>query len=235
MVIVNIKGKPYKINTSWKDLTYKQFKEIVGFDKENDHDEFFSIASGLPYTTIKVLSQESYIAILNLITFVNDFEILEAYNISPLDFKEFNIGSQSWHKLEKAKQAIQSHKVFICSIGQVINIYTGKDISDMKLTDVWGEINFFINQINSFFENYKRLSEHEEDPDEFMANVARFEQFGFFGSCVELSRKMGKGYNEVLAMSANEIYQTFLYDFEKADYEKILKGIRSRNNNAGNN
>jgi hypothetical protein len=108
----------------------------------------------------------------------------------------------------------------------IVKLYLREVIDEKPITEVYGKVNFILNKINRFFEDYKRLGEYEEDADEFQAGVSRFERFGFFASCVELSRKMGKTYNEVLQMPAREIYQTFLYDFERADYEKTLLKIK---------
>lgn len=55
-----------------------------------------------------------------------------------------------------------------------------------------------------------------------MAGVDVFNSFGFFPTVVSMSRKMGKGYDEVLHMEADVIYMTLLFDFESSEYEKRL-------------
>lgn len=85
---------------------------------------------------------------------------------------------------------------------------------------------FFFAQFNSFAERYKRLREYEPDADEEVAGVEIFQRFGFFPTLVNLSRKMGMKYDDVLAMEADTIYMTLLLDFETSEYEKRLMDIK---------
>jgi hypothetical protein len=43
---------------------------------------------------------------------------------------------------------------------------------------------------------------------------------------------MGKTYDEVLDMKADEIYMTMLLDFEQSEYQKRLMKIKERNRKA---
>lgn len=225
MLKIIISDKDYKVPTSWKDITYDRYCEIINF-VGTDPIEFISVVSGIPCSTLKNTDVESIGIMTNLFTFVSDVSLLHAFS----SYKDgLKIGKQSWHKLERAKNEIKRHKHYLCSAKGIIKIYLDKDIGSESIIKVWGEVNYYLKEINLFFEKYKRLSESdEEDPDEFMAGVKRFEQFGFFAQCVELSRKMGKTYDEVLSMSASQIYETFLYDFEKSDYEKKLYKLKSK-------
>lgn len=59
-----------------------------------------------------------------------------------------------------------------------------------------------------------------------MAGVELFGSFGFFPTVVSMARKLGKSYDEVLAMEADTVYMTLLLDFETAEYEKRLYEIK---------
>lgn len=83
--------------------------------------------------------------------------------------------------------------------------------------------------MSAFFERYKRLSEYEPSDEELEAGVEVFGNFGFFNTVVTLSRKMSCSYEQVLNMSADEVYMTLLLDFETAEYEKRLTEVRRRN------
>lgn len=230
MITASIGGKDYEVPTSWKDISYSQYCSILNFEG-SDGVQFLSLISGIPWATLIKVDAESIGMLTQLFTFVKDYTFLEKYNYMVPELEGFDVGNEKWHKLEKAKLAIKKHKHYVCAAREIFKIYfegPDSDIADMKLHIAWGRINTVLGNINSFFESYKRLNDHEEDPDEFQAGVGRFEQFGFFASCVELSRKMHRTYNEVLDMPAREVYHTFLYDFERADYEKILYRIKSK-------
>lgn len=227
MITLTIENKEYNVPTTWMDVDYDLFCRIISFKEEEKLSEFVSLVSGIPCSTIENLDTESFLMIESLITFVEDYSFLEKFNVVK-EGVSFDPGKDTWWKLEKAKQALQKHSKPIFAMAEVIKIYFNKDILKAPIYLIWGEINYIQSQINKFFEDYKRLGEYEEDEHEFMANVKRFERFGFFCSCVELSRKMGKTYNEVLNMQAREIYQTFLYDFERSDYEKTLFRLKNK-------
>lgn len=225
MIQLTVAGSSYSVPTSWRDITYKTYCDIIKFEGSNN--DFIALLSGIPSTTLQNVDEKSMLMLSELLIFTTDRSFLDRLNYIPENLEQFSIAREEWNKLEKAKQEIQRHKHYICAAAGIIKIYFGKDITNEPIYKVWGQINFVLSEINKFFEKYKRLSEHEEDADEFQANVKRFEQFGFFAQCVELSRKMGVSYDQVLKMSAGQVYQTFLYDFEKADYEKALYKIRS--------
>jgi len=73
------------------------------------------------------------------------------------------------------------------------------------------------------------LNDYEPDGDEEEAGIAIFAGFGFFPTVVSLSRQMSCNYDDVLEMSAEEIYMTLLLDFEQSEYQKRLMKIKQRN------
>lgn len=226
MLKIKIGTEQLDFPASWKDITFDRYCAIVSASIK-DEVGFLNAISGIPCDTLKNCDADSIEMLLNLSTFAQDFSLFDKLDIVPSELEGFNVGSQTWFKLEKCKQAIRKQKNYICSAGEIIKVYRDKDISGVPITECWGEINFFLKQINSFFDKYKRLSEHEETAEEFQAGIKRFEQFGFMAQAIELSRKMGKTYDEVLMLSAQQVYQTFLYDFEKAEYEQKLFNLRN--------
>lgn len=223
MTPIKIGGESYSIPTSWNDITYLKFCEIITFEQKEDN-HILSIISGIPFTTIKNIDSESLILLENLLNFTKDLDTLNEFSFVTIDVV---VGKQSWEKLEMAKQAIAKKVNYMASAGDIIKIYCGRLIYDEPITKVWGDVQYILKELNSFFERYKRLGEYEEDEDEFMANPARFARFGFMAKCIELSRSLGQSYDTTLNMSAFEVYETFLYDFERNDYEKTLMRIRA--------
>lgn len=227
MIQVEIENIKYNVPTSWRDVTHRKYCELISKEKVNGI-ELLSLLSDIQCNTLEKISEENLIILIDLCTFVNDTTLLEKSNVLFDDLSSFDVGNETWAKLEKAKQEIEKHPVFFCASSSLAKIYFGNDVSNSCILDVYGKCNYLLNNLNNFFERFKRLSESEPQDDEILADVDRFKKFGFFASCVELSRKMCITYNEVLSMTANEIYNTFLYDFEKADYEKRLYEIKSK-------
>lgn len=224
MIPITIGGESYIIPTSWRDITYKKFCEIISLTKDDNYIQLIEVVSNIPCNTIEKLDEESLIILQKLLNFMQDFDTLNDFNIPTIDI---NIGKESWEKLIRCQNAMQGNDNVVCVAGEMLKVYCGKVINDIPITECFGDINYIIKQINEFFKRYERLGDYEQDEDEFQANSDRFKRFGFFASCVEISRKMGQSYETTLQMSATDIYQTLLYDFERSDYEKTLMRIKS--------
>jgi hypothetical protein len=81
---------------------------------------------------------------------------------------------------------------------------------------------FFFDQINQFFERYKRLNDYKPSALEELADVDQFKKYGAKITIKSLCDKFHKTMGEVLAMRAEEVYEYLLIDFEEHQYAKRL-------------
>lgn len=233
MVTITIADTKYAIPTSWKDITYERFCKIYTWQKKDaelTEDEallFLSDATGIDYKIVAVLPTVDCSKLLGLLSFVSNYDYLKCSFVLEEKYK-LDIGSKEWWRLEKAKQAMQNKGDYLLAAGDVIKVYFDEDISQRKLTDVFGLINYMGGEMDKFFEAFKELNEYEEDEDEYMAGGNRLSRFGFFASNIELARSFGVLPDIVLNMEARVVYNIFLYDFTKSQIQKRLMEIKSR-------
>ena len=88
-----------------------------------------------------------------------------------------------------------------------------------------------IDSENSFtrIHSSRRLGDSKYTDEELEAGVEVFEGFGHFATVVKIGRERGMSNDEVLALSAEEVYMELLLDFERSEFEKNLHEIQKRN------
>lgn len=168
------------VPSQWSEVTFDKYVELVNGD-EGKIENVISILSGVPVLDIINISADEFIVLSKVCFFVFDkTEIINKVN-PPADFEEWNIGDESWSKLEQAKTAINlcspqpitetvldenekevlkvvdwtQEKDSINAGKQIVKIYTGKDIGSLPVVDVIGEVNFFLCKCLTFLNDSK--------------------------------------------------------------------------------
>lgn len=85
---------------------------------------------------------------------------------------------------------------------------------------------FFFQQLDSFYEKFKRLKDYKPESDEILAGVNRFDRYKSFNTLKFLAREMGKTYDEILHLTASEIYMTLIHDMDTSLYMRDLRKIK---------
>lgn len=139
------------IPTDWDDVTFKQYVELVNFD-DGTIERRVSILLGIDFELVKTIPAVDIAGIIPLISFSFNFKKLEESNNVPEEYKNFNIGQQSWSKLEECNQSIAKieGKDSINAGADIVRIYTGRDINDEPITKVLGLVNFFLRSYLDF-------------------------------------------------------------------------------------
>lgn len=168
------------VPTSWADITFSQYVELLKVEKESDllfEDRLanrFKIFLGIDKENFKSLKAFAIEQISTMLMFSFNFEELNEYYIVPEEFKNFDVGDQEWQKLIECQIAMKPIYVSypitpemsaeekeeigikilmeMYEIGHIfVKAFTGKDISNEKLTDVYWMPAFFLTKYYNFF------------------------------------------------------------------------------------
>ena len=219
-MIVKINGTDYAFKTSFYELTFAEYLPML-LAAEKPAMERLSIYTGIAVDLLSQL-QLQYLAYLTDATaFAENTDILNAL-AQPYDGTY--VGLETFGKMETAKRRLKD-KTILEAIPEIVKVYTGRDISNEPLCDVWHLAMFYVNSVSTFFNRYRRLSEHTYSDEELEAGVEIFEGFGHFTTVVKIGRERGLTNDEVLNLSAEEVYMELLLDFERTEFEKNLHRI----------
>jgi hypothetical protein len=157
------------VPSNWSEVTFDKYVELVNGD-EGKIENVISILSGVPLLDIINISADEFIVLSKVCFFVFDRTEIINHVQTPDGFEEWNIGDESWSKLEQAKTAINlcspqpitgmvkdendvevltviDHtpaKDSINSAKEIVKIYTGKDIGQLPVLEAIGQANFFL-------------------------------------------------------------------------------------------
>jgi hypothetical protein len=210
-VIVEGEVKKINIPTKWEEVTFSQFLVL---EKTKD--------IGIAFFGIKEDEIDGIEQIAEVLKFLR-----KKKTVVPEWIKELNIGRESWKKLEKIKQLLKGKEPAEV-VDKLISVYY-PDINILTLPALEGigAMNFFIDQLNSFFNKFKRLNDYKPDQDEILAGVNELEKYGNLPTLMSLCNSPLE-YEAMLNLSAQVIYYTLLVSFEKSEIQKKLHEIKSK-------
>lgn len=221
----------FAIPTNHGDLIYKRYAEIKDADlQKKSLDERMSARTGLEQEIFTLLPMDQISRLMTLTEFADeDIQIFEQSQKTMAKVRKMNIARDTFGKLEKARQIIQkSERGYFTAMIDVIKLYTEQDIGDRLTVKVYAYVHEFTTQFEAFLKKYERLTEYEPTDEELEAGIEILKNFGSFPTIVSLARSLKLTYNEVLQMSADEVYMTLLYDFEENQIKKKLSDIHQR-------
>lgn len=203
----NIGVEVYRLPTKWSDITLSKYLEIHSLE-----DKSISAISKLycGCVTVETLS------VLKFMT--KDFEpvIPDGFSI--------NIGRESWGKLENARIQLsgldEAKPDFITMYSNLIKIYTKFEPDKISCIEGIGLGKYLFESITTFFEQFKELTEKEEDAAADIAGTEDLDALGFLVSLDELAKGDVLKYDELLKQPALTIYRKFLLDKRKAKFQK---------------
>lgn len=168
------------VPTEWNDITFKQYVELLKLENEPDllfEDRIknrFKAFLGVTTENFALLKITTVEAITSLLLFSFDFAKLNEFYKVPEEFKNFDVGDQEWQKLIECQIAMKPIYVSypitpemsaeekeevgikilmeMYEVGDIfVKAFTGKDIKNEKLTDVYWMPAFFLTKYYNFF------------------------------------------------------------------------------------
>lgn len=214
-MIVSIDGNNYDVKTSFSEYTLTEFVCVIE-SIELSLIERVSVASNIPVEVLSKLSLANFNNIISMVEFVEDEKTLNAI-CEPAEC--INVGLLSFEKIEAAKSFLSENKKI-----EAVEVYTGA-ISNKQLLSVWYQYSFYLNSLLNFFQKFKRLTETTYTDIEIAAGVEVFEKFKHYPVVFKMAQSRGMTNNEVLEMTAIEVYTELLFEFEKEKYSERYKEI----------
>lgn len=133
--------------------------------------------------------------------------LIDDYKTRKLDFNELELGLK---QLEDQKN-------------ELINF------GEMQFIKAFPIAKYLIEQFEGFFKKYTRLNEFKPTTEQISAGIDKLNQYGFFSTLHALSKGNPIIYDDMLALPADNIYQTILYDFEISEYQKRYQKAINKN------
>jgi hypothetical protein len=227
-IVTSVENLPANLKASWDEVTYEEFLKLAANAKVEESIQRIilniSVLTGLSAEDIGQFGTDSINSLLPFLEFIDDVESLMALSI-PKDIHDINIGTESWGKLESAKQLMsQAGESFMPIIPALLDVYHPiKDFKQLVMTQAMPIALAMINKLNEFFSRYQRLNDYKPDSDELAAGLDKLNQYGFFSTLHALADGNPLLYDDMLNQPADVIYQTLVMDFEIAEYNKRLR------------
>lgn len=206
MIVIRINDNEVQVPASWQDCTYRQCCDLIKAESIRQRIAMFAPGN---------LSKSSAELMADILVFTEFPEMALMYAVEftePLD-----IGERSYGDLEAAKLAIQANTNRLLSMGRLIQIYYGEDVSDQPLAVAIGKGAYIMSKMDEFLSHYKELYNYEPTVEEMRAGVDRMNQFGFMGTAIQMARKYAVTHDTILSWPAREVYHTLLYDKIQSD------------------
>lgn len=162
-----IQDKTYSIPSSWSGVKWSQYLDLINL-KDAKPFEYLSIKTGVPVEILEMLDLDS-IAEFTLLTSFFEDDSLQALNFYPKEL-EINIAHLPVKHILKAQQAIKKYSeelgydepdykvtekdlnhIYLNAAADFVKIYTGDDIGDKMVADVFGVVCFFLLKFKTFF------------------------------------------------------------------------------------
>lgn len=162
MIDIKISETVYPVPTSWNDVTFLKYCDIV-----KCHEEHFikrlSVYSGIEIETLNKLTYQGILELAAAVQFMDTPDDIDGFAIGYES--ELNIGHESYEKLEASKQAIQKNPDLPLKAAiEVIKFYTEEDISNKPITQAIGQAVFFLMQLENSWTNSKGLMNTNPTP-----------------------------------------------------------------------
>jgi hypothetical protein len=135
MIEVKLNGESINIPTSWEDVPFKNYIKMLS---ATNNIEILNSITGIDKETLLQLAPDAFGTLFMLISFTN--EAPPATLTTPIPF---DIGKESYGKIEVAKAKINAAEKPFMVLIDLLKLYTGVDYSDRPTTEA--------NPIGAFF------------------------------------------------------------------------------------
>lgn len=216
---ITIDNTPYTFAASFAELTidtYLSFRACFGLPLVERVAKY----TGIPIEVLNTLTVKNFNIIAGAVDFIEDETTLNAL---ATPYTGGNIGLSTFGNIERAKGYIKNG--IYQGIIKVAELYTKDYVAGKPLLEKWGVCLFYINQLNDFFAKFKGMNAHEYSEMELEAGVEDLAKFGHWPIVFRIGRERGMTNDQVLNMTAVEVYTELLHNFETDVYQKRLQNI----------
>jgi hypothetical protein len=218
-----IDSKSYELKTSFELLSFGEYKRLLINNESSNRNRLnVSVLANMPIELVHKISDAQLAAIVPHIAFIAEPSTIKCIEADKKYLK--SIGEEPWIKLETAKMHIKLNgdKDILFVIDQIVEIYTGENILDWPLQKAMTVINHYIEELNAFFETFKKLNEYKPETAELLAGIRQLDYLGFYLTLDALTQSDITKREQVKNMPAFEVHNQLLINYENAQYQKRL-------------
>lgn len=229
MPTITIDKKTYLLKTSFELLSFGEYRRLLINNESTNRNRLnVSVLANMPIELVHKISDGQMAIIVPHIAFIAEPMTLQCFEVDKELLK--NIGDESWINFEAAKMHLKQNgdKDILFVIDQIIEIYTGESVLEWPLQKAMTIINHYVEQLNSFFEAFKKLNEYKPETAEVLAGVRQLDYLGFYLTLDALTQSDITKREQVKNMPAFEVHNQLLIDYEKAQYQKRLSKTREK-------
>ena len=216
---ITIDKKPYTFAASFAELTIDTYLTFRGYSKLKSMERL-SKYTGIPIEVLDGLDLKILNIISNAVEFIEDETTLNALAVP---YNGSNISLSTFGNIERAKGFIKPG--IYQGIVKVAELYTKDYVAGKPLLEKWGVCVFYINQLNAFFDRFKAMNAHEYSEMETEAGVESLSKFGHWPIVFRMAKERGTTNDDILNMTAIEVYTELLHNFEVSEYQKRMQAI----------
>lgn len=218
---ITINGTSYEFKTSFAELTVSDYIKAIQADGK-PVVERVAVYTGIPLEVLNGLQVANFTRIADMVSYIEGEDILTAL-CEPYEGKDVSL--DTYGNFEHAKSLMKGRGM-LDAIAQVVEVYTGESIADKPLIEHWNKCMFYLKSISAFLERFKRLSEFKYEDDELEAGVEALEGFGHWPTVFKIGKERGMTNDQVLNMTAIEVYMQMLHEFEVSEYQKSYNELK---------
>jgi hypothetical protein len=229
MPTITIDKKTYLLKTSFELLSFGEYRRLLINNESSNRNRLnVSVLADMPIELVHKISDGQMAMIIPHIAFIAEPSQIQCHVVDA-DLLKI-IGDESWLNFEAAKMHLKNNgdKDILFVIDKIIEIYTDINILDWSLQKAMTIINHYVQQLNNFFEAFKKLNEYKPETAELLAGVRQLDYLGFYLTLDALTQSDITKREQVKQMPAFEVHNQLLIDYEKAQYQKRLIKTREK-------
>jgi len=228
MIKAKIKNKEYNIKSSWNDLTYQDYINIVNC-KENI--DAVSILSGIEVETLLKLDEQSLKNLSACISFIQELEQEEVLGC-------LNIREQTFGQKILLQEKLQiDNKEMIPAYALAIYEYNYEQLEEsflevlkMSFRDVYNRGMNYVNQLSEILKSESIHLKSTPNSEQRRAGIDMFDEFGVMNTIDSLAGGDILKYEQILKIDYNTVFikqkmLKFANQFQE-NYTKIMSNKR---------
>ena len=220
MIKIIINKIVYQLKNSYDEITFSEYLQLLlNNNSPTPNIDNINFLSNIPK---ELINDFIYNLALPHIEFITATDLFRC-NLLPNHIEAIRVGQESFLKIETAKVIIKNNgdKNIIHCIGQIVEIYSNiENFNSLKVRDALPIANYFILELQTFFDSFKRLNEYKPSSDEVASGLSQLDYLGFYSLLDALTKSDITKREQIKEMPAFEVYNQLLVDFEKAMFQK---------------
>jgi len=216
MITFKTKIKSFKVPNSWLDLTYLEYLNLVSLESVLDQSKLLTGLNDFELSSIDLAPITE--ALKFLTEPIEDIE--ESNYINDATILPEDIGELSFEKKINVIEAIQNNNII-----EVINIYSGVDVSNKSCFDVFGNYNFIENQVKAIIEKESEMLKSTVTYEQQLAGVDAFDVLKDFNIIDKIAQDYNYTHAEVEQLSYNLVFLILLKSNISTKFEQRYSEI----------